>query len=332
METVFRIPQDAELPLVGCITFGLIDRGTNLIQVRPISGCNLNCIFCSVDEGPKTKMHVTSYVVDLDYLMEWFAELAKLKGEVEAHIDGCGEPLLYPKFAELVSSLSDVKEVKTISVQTNGTLLDESKVDELAGAGLNRINLSINAMDAEMAKKLSGSAAYDIERIKEIAKCIAKSKIELLIAPVFIPGMNDNEMLPIIKFAKELGCGRVWPSLGIQNFEAHRFGRKPKSAEKLTWWKFYRMLEQLEKQSGMKLKLTAKDFGIHKAPSLQTVFERGDKIRAIVKAPGWMKNEMIAVAKDRCITVFDCDNDIGDEVRIKILENKHNIYIAEKAK
>jgi len=331
MEKVFRIPEDGELPLVGCITFGLIDRGTNLIQTRPISGCNLNCIFCSVDEGPKTKMHVTSYVVDLDYLMEWFAELARLKGEVEAHIDGCGEPLLYPKFIELVSSLSDMKEVKTISVQTNGMLLDEGKIDELVEVGLNRINLSINALDAGLAKKLSGSENYNIKRIIEIAKYIAQSKIELLIAPVYIAGLNENEMPKIIEFAKGLGCGRMWPSLGIQNFEAHRFGRKP-ATKKITWWKFYRVLDQWEKQFGIKLKLTTKDFGIHKAPSLQTLFERGEKIRAEVKAPGWMKNEMIAVAKDRCITVVDCDNDINDEIKIKILQNKHNIYIAEKVK
>lgn len=332
METVFRIPEDGELPLVGCITFGLIDRGTSLIQVRPVSGCNLNCIYCSVDEGSKTKTRATSYIVDLDYLMEWFSELAKLKGEVEAHIDGCGEPLLYKKFFDLVNALSDLKEVKTISVQTNGMLLDEKKIDELAEAGLNRINLSINSMDGELAKKISGSESYDMERIKELAAYVAKSKIELLIAPVCIIGVNENEMIGIINFAKELGCSKLWPSLGIQNFEAHRFGRKPKSAKEITWWKFFRMLEQLEKQSGIKLKLTAKDFGIHKAPSLQTVFERGEKIRAIVKAPGWMKNEMIAVSKDRCITVFDCDNDIGDEVKIKILENKHNLYLAKKVK
>ena len=99
MRTIVRIPDDAELPLIGCICFGLIDRGTNLIQVRPISGCNLNCIFCSVDEGPNSKTRVTSYVVDLDYLMEWFIEIAKFKGNkhIEAHIDGTGEPTLYPQ-------------------------------------------------------------------------------------------------------------------------------------------------------------------------------------------------------------------------------------------
>ncbi|MFB6216441.1 MAG: radical SAM protein, partial [Candidatus Aenigmatarchaeota archaeon] len=42
------INQGSEIPLLGHIAFGLIDRGTNLIQVRPITGCNLKCIYCSV--------------------------------------------------------------------------------------------------------------------------------------------------------------------------------------------------------------------------------------------------------------------------------------------
>ncbi len=68
-ELVF-ITKESVIPLLGHAAFGLIDRGTNLIQVRPITGCNLNCIFCSVDEGRKSKTRVTDYIVDPDYLVE----------------------------------------------------------------------------------------------------------------------------------------------------------------------------------------------------------------------------------------------------------------------
>ncbi|MCE4627148.1 MAG: radical SAM protein, partial [Desulfurococcales archaeon] len=40
------------LPLVGTVFIGVIDRGTNVLQVRPTTLCPLNCIFCSVDAGP----------------------------------------------------------------------------------------------------------------------------------------------------------------------------------------------------------------------------------------------------------------------------------------
>ncbi len=54
----------SEIPLIGTIMFGLIDRGTNLIQVRPTSLCNLNCPYCSVDSGEESKTRVSAYVVE----------------------------------------------------------------------------------------------------------------------------------------------------------------------------------------------------------------------------------------------------------------------------
>ena len=63
------IHKNSGIPLIGTAYFGLIDRGTNLIEIRPITSCNLNCIFCSVDEGPKSKRRV-DYVVEKDYLVQ----------------------------------------------------------------------------------------------------------------------------------------------------------------------------------------------------------------------------------------------------------------------
>jgi len=54
------------IPLIGSIYFGVIDRGTNLLQIRPITGCPLNCPFCSVDEGPISKTKLRDYIVDTE--------------------------------------------------------------------------------------------------------------------------------------------------------------------------------------------------------------------------------------------------------------------------
>lgn len=127
---------------MGHAAFGLIDRGTNLIQVRPITGCNLNCIFCSVDEGKRSRTKANDFIVDPDYLIEEFRKIAEFKGKgVEAHIDGQGEPFLYPYLTELIEGLDSVREVDVISIQTNGTLITRSFVDAVEGK-LDRINLS----------------------------------------------------------------------------------------------------------------------------------------------------------------------------------------------
>lgn len=326
------IPTDAELPLIGCIQFGLIDRGANLIQVRPISGCNLNCIYCSVDEGPRSTTRVTSYLVELDYLVDWFRELAKFKGnKIEAHIDGAGEPTLYPWLVDLVQELADVKNVEVVSIQTNGTLLNEEKVRELAEAGLSRMNLSINALDLKLARELAGSDWYNIKKVTEVAKQVENSRIHLLVAPVWVPGINECEIPKIVKFVRELAKKEgKWPILGIQKYESHKYGRKPKGVREISWRKFYKQLEIWEKRLGIRLRISRSDFGIHATRMLPVVFKRWERVKVRVVARGWMRDEVIGIAKGRCITVVGCRANPGDLVNTRILKVKHNIYVARR--
>ncbi|MCX8176503.1 MAG: radical SAM protein, partial [Candidatus Bathyarchaeota archaeon] len=222
------------IPLVGCIAFGLLDRGTNIIQVRPTSTCPLSCIFCSTDAGPNSKTRQVEYVVPLDYLVEEFKKIVKFKGEhgIEAHIDTVGDPLTYSNLVELVHQLKSVMGVEVVSIQTHGFLLSEKILDKLSAAGLSRINLSIDALNPELAKKLVGTGVYDVNRIVELAKyTVENTSIELLIAPVWILGLNDDEIPKIVDFACKIGAGKRWPPLGIQKYEVHKHGRKVKGGK-----------------------------------------------------------------------------------------------------
>ncbi|MDD1755052.1 MAG: radical SAM protein [Methanothrix sp.] len=326
--SLFHITRESDIPLVGCLYFGIIDRGSNLLQIRPSCSCNLSCPFCSVDAGPLTRTRVTNYEVELDYLMEAVEEIAHFKGPgVECHIDSPGEPMLYPDIAELVGQLKAVPEVAVVSMQSNGTLLDEEKILKLEAAGLDRINLSIHALSPDKARFLAGADWFDIEKIKETAKRIAESKIDLLIAPVHIPGLNDDEMLKLIEFAKQIGAGKRWPPLGIQKFEHYRLGRSPGKVKAGNWWHFYsRTMPEWEKRSSMPLRLKPQDFGIVKRPMIPTVFEKREKVKVEIKAPGWVRGEQLGVAKNRVVSVMDCPTTSGS-VRVQIVSNKHNIYV-----
>ena len=104
--THFPITEESGIPLIGSPYFGIIDRGTSLLQVRPSCGCNLNCPFCSVDAGPKSLTRATSYEVEMEYLLGAVQEIARFKGPgVECHIDSPGEPLMYRRLPELVAAL-----------------------------------------------------------------------------------------------------------------------------------------------------------------------------------------------------------------------------------
>lgn len=323
---IFKITRETGIPLVGCIALGIIDRGTNLLQIRPTSICNLNCIFCSVDSGPYSKIHPTAYQIELDYLVSWVKEIADYKGPgVEANLDSVGEVLTYPDFLPLVEAISKLENVSKISMQTNGILLTKQMVDELERLGVAQINLSINSLDEERARRFSGTKNYNVNHIIEIAEHISKSKIKLLIAPVYLPDVNDKDIEEIIKLAKKLDA-----QLGIQKYEIYKYGRKVKAAQKINWWKFYKKIEEWEKKYKIKLKLTAEELGIEKRKRLPKIFEKGEKVLTEIKALGWMQGQMIAASKNRAITINNCKHKIGDKVNVKILENKNEIYMAEE--
>ena len=328
---LIEIDYDSGIPLVGCIAFGLIDRGTNVIQVRPISLCPLSCIFCSTDAGPRSRRRLAEYIVELEYLVDWFRELVKFKGPraIEAHIDTVGDPLMYSRIVDLVQELADTPGVEVVSMQTHGALLREELIDELADAGLSRINLSIDALDPDLARKLAGTPWYDVERVLELAEYIVGTSIDLLIAPVWVPGVNDEEIPRIIEFALRIGAGKRWPPLGIQKYEAHKHGRKPPGVRPMSWRAFYARLREWERRFGVKLILSPEDFGTHPRPMLPIPFRIGEKVTVRVVAPGWLKGEKIGVARGRAITLVDAASiPEGVEVKARIIHTKHNIILA----
>jgi uncharacterized Fe-S cluster-containing radical SAM superfamily enzyme len=335
METkLFEVPDS--IPLVGCIAFGLIDRGTNIIQVRPISTCPLSCIFCSTNAGPKSKIRQTEYIVPHEYLVEEFEKIVAFKGRrhIEAHIDTVGDPITYPKIVELVSSLSQIKGVETISMQTHGSTLNTKLLDELSEAGLKRMNLSLDALDSILAKKLADTEWYDVEKVVELMQhTVLNTKIHLLVAPVWVPGINDEEIPKIISLTKDV-CkkGSRFPLFGIQKYEIHKHGRKVKGAKPLSWKNFYDQLRIWENHFKVKLVLDPKDFGIHKRVMLPIPYRKHETARVRVVGPGWLKREKLAVTAkgDRSLTLINAEEiPVGAKLKVRIVANKHNLLIAE---
>ena len=312
------IHQYSGIPLIGTNEFGLVDRGSNIIEVKPLTGCNLNCIFCSVNEGINQKKDI---IVECEYLVDEFRKLAKIKEHpIEANIGPQGEPLLYPKLVELIREIKNTPNVETISINTNGATLNPKLIDELAEAGLSRINLSLHALKPELIKTLMDGYVHLPRLLENIKYC--EGKIDVLLAPVLIPGMNDEEIDGLIELSKTIK-NKKWPSIGIQNFLNYKGGRNP--VKQISWEKFYEMLKEKEKKHGVQLIVTENIFNIHKDKTLPKPFKKGQIITAEIKSEGRNKNEKLAQAQGRCITVIGCKKEKG-ETRLKLIRDKHNIY------
>jgi len=313
------------LPLIGSLYFGIIDRNTNIIEIRPQTGCNLNCIFCSIDLCRRQK----DFVVSADYLAKEAEKLAILKLQkcknVEMHINAMGEPLLYSPLAELVKKLKKIKGVKTISMDTNGSLFTEKKIDELVKAGITRFNVSMNAFSSSTSEKIAG-IVYPIEHVKKMCKYIAR-KCDILLAPVWLHEINDKDIEQIIKFSKELEKIRPQqkvPFIGVQNFLEYDHGKNP--VKEQNWETFFELLEKLGKKHKMILKLSREDFGIEQCNVLEKPFNKGDVVEAEIVCDGMLRNEKLATAEGRIIAIHNCSK--KGIVMAKITRDKYNVFYA----
>ncbi|MBI5065801.1 radical SAM protein [Candidatus Woesearchaeota archaeon] len=315
------IHKTSGIPLLGNIAFGVLDRDTTVIEVRPISGCNIRCVYCSVNDDAR----VHEFVVEADYLIEEFKKVIMLKKQnnVEAHIASQGEPTLYADLPRLIKGLRAIKEVGDISIDTNGTLLNEAFIDTLIESGLTRINLSLNAMSREKADEVAGTV-YNFERIKKMAEYISK-KCKLIIAPVWVPGLNDDDMEQLVAFTKSLKNNKFTAKIGIQKFLPYKHGRN--CAKEMPWEEFYAKLKEWKQKYGEEVFVGISDFNFKEAPVLEKPFKQEQVIPVEIIGKGRLPNEKLAIAKGRLISFFT-DQEKG-KTRIKIKRTKHNIFNAE---
>ncbi len=322
------------VPLIGSIAFGIIDRGTNVIQVRVSSVCALCCVFCSVDAGPCSKRRWADYLVDdVEWLGRWVSEVVRYKRvPVEVLLDGIGDPLEHPDIVSVVKVLKEIDGVKSVALETHGYRLTKELAYSLAEAGLDRINLSIDTLDPEKAKYLTGRPEYDIKRVMEvIEEIVAESEVDVHLTPVLIPGVNEEDVKEVILWGKRIGVGKRWPPFTVQKYVVHKRGRKIKGVKEMTWDEFWKWIEETEKELGVRLRWSMEEWGMRYAPKIPELYEKGKRVKVEIIARGLLRGEWLAVPlprRDVVMTVTNVRGEIGRRVTVKVRENKDNIYLA----
>lgn len=127
-------------------------RDINYLRLSITDRCNLRCRYCMPD-GCDMVEHgdILSYEEFLR-LTRLFATL----GVEHVRVTG-GEPLVRLGAAGFVAELKRIPGIKKVSVTTNGTLLPRYG-RELAEAGLDSVNISLDTTDPELERSITGSS------------------------------------------------------------------------------------------------------------------------------------------------------------------------------
>lgn len=118
------------------------NRSINYLRISVTDRCNLRCVYCMPAEGVQQLHH--DDILSFEEILE-VVTYGVGQGIDKVRITG-GEPLVRKGIAELVKMLAGVRDIRDLSMTTNAILLERYAM-MLAGAGLKRINISLDTID-----------------------------------------------------------------------------------------------------------------------------------------------------------------------------------------
>lgn len=173
------------------------DREINYLRISVIDACNLRCTYCMPLDGlrflpskdlltPKEIGEVVRAAVDAGF------RKFRLTG---------GEPTLRRDLADIVREIKQVPDVGELAMTTNGLLLPRV-APELAEAGLDRVNLHIDTLNADRLKQLM--RRNDLDKVMagiEAAEAAGLTPIKL--NTVVVRDLNDQDVVDLAALTVE---------------------------------------------------------------------------------------------------------------------------------
>jgi MoaA/NifB/PqqE/SkfB family radical SAM enzyme len=159
-----------------------------IIFVDPSSACNFQCAFCPTgDRDLIRKMGRYQGPMDFNLYKKIIDDLAIFPDKIKVlRLYKDGEPFLNKHLEDMVAYAKQSGQVPYIDTTTNGTLLKPGRMKRLIDAGLDKINISVNGMNAEQYKKFTRFDFDFTEFVTNVKWLYAnKGKCEIVIK---IPG------------------------------------------------------------------------------------------------------------------------------------------------
>ena len=176
---------------------GLIDkfgRRVDYIRLSVTDRCDFRCVYCMTE---KMQFLPRSEVLSLEELHSVARAFTEL-GVSRIRLTG-GEPLVRSNVMHLIERLGKLPGLDELLLTTNGNQLVKF-AGPLRAAGVRRINISLDSLDADRFQRISrvGKLARVLAGIDA---AVAAGFDRLRINSVIMRGYNDDEVLPLVEYA-----------------------------------------------------------------------------------------------------------------------------------
>ena len=194
-------------------------RTIDYMRVSITDRCDLRCRYCMPEGCEKVSM---SQILKYEEIVR-ICKAASELGINRIKITG-GEPFVRLGCTDLIRSIKKIDGIEEVTVTTNGQIL-ERYIDELKEIGIDGINISLDTLDPERYRFITGRGELDktLRSIERSARAGIKTKINCLLQK----GFNEDEMFDFaelafrhgidVRFIEMMPVGAADASMGVSN-------------------------------------------------------------------------------------------------------------------
>ncbi|MDD5410903.1 MAG: GTP 3',8-cyclase MoaA [Methylobacter sp.] len=179
----------------------LIDRFGRTVDYLRISitdRCDFRCVYCMAEDMTFLPRAQILTLEEIYTLAQAFAELGVKKIRVTG-----GEPLVRKGALELLQNIGSIENLDELVITTNGSQLETMAAD-LKEAGVKRINISLDTLDADKFKSITRTG--DLHQVLKGIQAVKSVGFERIkINSVILKDRNHLEVCDLVQFAVDNG-------------------------------------------------------------------------------------------------------------------------------
>ena len=171
-----------------------------IVQIESTNICNAKCVFC-----PRDDMHRRQGIMSVELFRKIVDECAEL-GITHVRVHNYGEPFVDRQLVEKVRYAKE-KGIREVGMISNGSLITEAVARGMIEAGLDAINISVDASGKEVFESTRIGLKYDkvianIERLVRIRAELGKRRPKLILS--FVRQNNSADEQAFIEHWKKI--------------------------------------------------------------------------------------------------------------------------------
>ncbi|HVS39696.1 MAG TPA: GTP 3',8-cyclase MoaA [Gemmataceae bacterium] len=206
----------------------------NNLRISVTDRCNLRCVYCMAEDVVFMDRAELLTFEEITH----FVRVAAPLGIDKIRLTG-GEPLMRRDLDRLVRLIVEIPGVRDVGLTTNGLLLAEH-AQALFDAGLRRINISLDTLDPDRFRQVARRDG--LERVLHGVAAAKKAGFHpIKVNAVCIRGVNDQDVVPLARYAREHG-------LGLRFIEYMPIGAEAWERDKVLF--AHEILERIEREIG----------------------------------------------------------------------------------